>query len=378
MSAVQRRTEQRRTEQRRTVQRRPVQPVIPPTPLRTFLAMARRNGPIPMRRWPRLALYVARHLSFAPLRALEGALHNRAIRQQPLAAPPVFIVGHWRSGTSFLQTLFGVDPQMTTNTVYRAVFPGTYLLTERWLKPALGLAARALRLDYEIQRSRLDFDLVAEADVALCLLGSAYAYSWGHLYPERFEAWMRRLVLAPSAAERDGWLAHQDFLLRKLSYAAGGRRVVSKTPGDMGRVAALRAQYPEARFVYISRDPIDVFHSNLYLWDVIQRRIALQTLPRARLEEIVIGTWRELMQAHRAQWAAVPAAQRVSIDYAELRRDPIACMRGVYAALGLGPAPEEAWRRFLADQPAYRGGRYETSPALRARLEAAWQLEPRE
>ena len=66
---------------------RPVDPVIPPTPLRTFLAMARRNGSIPPRRWPRLALYIARHLSFAPLRALEGALHNRAICRQRFAAP---------------------------------------------------------------------------------------------------------------------------------------------------------------------------------------------------------------------------------------------------------------------------------------------------
>ncbi|MEL6180244.1 MAG: sulfotransferase, partial [Myxococcota bacterium] len=234
-----------------------VQPESPPTPLKTFLSMALRNGPIAGPRRSRWALLAMRHLTLAPLRALEGGLYNQAIKAHRLSAPPIFVVGHWRSGTSFMQTLLSVDPRWTTSTVYRSVFPDIYLLTEAWLKPWLNRGSRALRLPFEIQRSMdLDWDLVAEADVALCALGSAYAYSWGHLYPERFEQWLERLVLNPDPDSQQRWLAHHDFLLRKLSFASGGKRVVSKSPGDMGRSAALLRQYPKACFVYIARDPI--------------------------------------------------------------------------------------------------------------------------
>ena len=348
---------------------------IPRAPLRTFLRMARQNGPIPPRRWPRLALYVLRHLGFAPLRAFETRRHAARIAGHRFPAPPIFVVGHWRSGTTLLQTLLAVDPRHTTNTVYRAVFPGTCIATEGWLKPVLGALARALRLDYEIQRAKLDFDLVAEADVALCLLGSPGAYSWGHLYPEHFERWLERCVLDPTDAERDRWRAHHDFLLRKLSYIDGGKRVVSKTPGDMGRLPALLRQYPDARFVYIRRDPIAVFHSNRYLWDVIHRRIALQTLPPERLDAVIIRTRQRLFEAYARDRTTIPPGQLVEVDCADLRADPLATLDRIYSALDLGDLPRGALQRHLDAQPPYVGGTYDTPPALAERLKAAWGLD---
>ena len=46
-----------------------------------------------------------------PLRMVERLLHSRAIARERLRSPPVFIVGHWRSGTTHLHALMAADDQ---------------------------------------------------------------------------------------------------------------------------------------------------------------------------------------------------------------------------------------------------------------------------
>ncbi len=78
--------------------------------------------------------YLLRFTLFEPIRLAERLLYDRAIQRHEFSAPPVFVLGHWRSGTSYLQTLLYLDPQFTTSTIYRSLFSDGFVLTERWLK----------------------------------------------------------------------------------------------------------------------------------------------------------------------------------------------------------------------------------------------------
>lgn len=317
--------------------------------------------------------YAARQAAIAPLRVLEAARYDRRVRAHALAQPPIFVLGHWRSGTTFLQSLLALDPHLTTSNLYQSLFPDVFLLTEARCKPWLNRLGRALGIDYPIQRSTLDFEVPAEADVALCMLGSQYAYSWGHLYPRQFERWLSRQILHATPEATQGWLAHLDYFIRKLSFASGGKRVVIKSPGDIGRIPALLEQYPGAQFVYVERDPIAVFHSNLYLWKVIDEAIALQGLDRAEIEAMIVRSYRSLMRRCAEQRALIPAGQLAELRFERLRADPVGELSRVYAELQLGELQRPAIEAFAAAQSDYRSPQYESSPELLERLRRAWE-----
>ena len=88
--------------------------------------------------------YAARHAAIAPLCLLEAALYDRRVRAHALAQPPIFVLGHWRSGTTFLQSLLALDPHLTTSNLYQSLFPDVFLLTEARCKPWLNRLGRAL------------------------------------------------------------------------------------------------------------------------------------------------------------------------------------------------------------------------------------------
>jgi hypothetical protein len=319
-----------------------------------------------------LAIYALRFVLLEPLRLLERVAFDRAIRQHEPAQQPIFVLGHWRSGTSFLQTLLYLDPRFTTSTIYRSLFSDVFLLTERWLKPMLNRMCQIARLEFAIQRIPMNLDTPAEADLGLCCLASRFSYTWGHVFPTAFGHWLQKLVFSPSPAAVAGWLDAIDHFQRKLSLAAGGKRVVLKSPGDTARLQLLAERYPQAQFIYIHREPEAVFHSNRYLWEVVLRDNSLQTLGPDQVDTMIIEQHRALLTAYQDQRGALPEARLVDVAYADLRDDPVGTLSLIYGQLGLGRVPAQEIRDFVQTAGTYKAQTYITSPALRARLQREW------
>ena len=69
----------------------------------------------------RLTKAVCRLLS--TLAPLQDSRYNKLLADKPLEHDPVFILGHWRSGTTFVHNVFSCDKHFGYNTTYQTVFP---------------------------------------------------------------------------------------------------------------------------------------------------------------------------------------------------------------------------------------------------------------
>ncbi|MEZ6188709.1 MAG: sulfotransferase [Planctomycetota bacterium] len=332
-----------------------------------FARIARRSGGADLRYALRVLRMVFRYVSLAPWRwAQRWRLWRRP--SPALGEDPVFVLGHWRSGTTYLQGLLGADPRHTTPTLFTSLFAD--VATCRWLGSLMNVVARVLRLRHAIQRQALDLRVPAEGDIGLCLgLVSEHAYTWGHVFPRAFGAWLERYVFAPTPEAVEGWLGDYDRLLRRVSALAGGRRVVVKSPGDTARIPWLLARYPRARFVYLHREPLEVYHSTHYLWSVIRGEYALQRVDDEAVHRAIVDTYARLLRRYLEDRERIPAGQLVELRYEALRRDGPAALAGVYAGLGLGPVPGEV---LAALRPAHAPTRYPAAPALEQELREAW------
>ncbi len=71
------------------------------------------------------------------LRFLQEGWYGQQIRRTAIRQPPLFILGHWRTGTTLLHELLILDPRHSYPTTYECMEPNHFLLTEalitRWL-----------------------------------------------------------------------------------------------------------------------------------------------------------------------------------------------------------------------------------------------------
>ncbi|HMO86125.1 MAG TPA: sulfotransferase, partial [Lacipirellulaceae bacterium] len=79
------------------------------------------------------------------LSAVDQTVNRRRVREAQLREPPLFILGHWRAGTTFLHELLIRDPDHAYPTTYRCFAPHHFVLTERFITPWSGFLLPARR-----------------------------------------------------------------------------------------------------------------------------------------------------------------------------------------------------------------------------------------
>ncbi|MHA1827418.1 MAG: sulfotransferase, partial [Candidatus Heimdallarchaeaceae archaeon] len=74
----------------------------------------------------------------SPFSFIEKIISKQKIKDVQLKKPPIFILGHWRSGTTFLHELLHSDPDLEYMTLTESVFPNLFLYFYGFIKRIFG------------------------------------------------------------------------------------------------------------------------------------------------------------------------------------------------------------------------------------------------
>ena len=218
----------------------------------------------------------------------------------------------------------------------------------------------------------MNFDIQGELDPALCANCSDHSYTWGHLFPKRYEKWLKNYILLQNEQAGIDWINDYDYLIRKLSFKNKNKCIIVKSPGDTAKVEALLGQYPNAKFIYIHRNPFDVFHSSKNLWGIIQKQNSFQKISETKIEEYILLTYKEVLLKYLDTRNSIPASQLFELTFIDIQNKPIAILKDVYENLNLGTFPQEELDLFLKENKSYRVNQYTISTKLEERIRNEW------
>ncbi|MCG8442754.1 MAG: sulfotransferase [Caulobacterales bacterium] len=339
--------------------------------LPTFLAASARGGGVPVRHWPTYAAIVGSIIGRAPFSAIERARMAGALPAAQDMEPPVFILGHWRSGTTHLYNVmakagFGFVPPVATGLPWDLMGLGT------WLRPLLD---KALPEHRWIDNVAVTPDAPQEDEIALANMTTVSFYH-GIYFPSRIREFVDEGVFFDglSQAKIAEWEERFTYLMRKLSLHQGGKRLLIKNPVYTARVARLRAIFPGAKFIHIRRSPFQVFASMRNFYRKLLPPLALQPFDDVDIDEIVLSVYERMMALYERDAAALPPGSLVDLAYEELDREPLAALERIYAGLAL-PGFEDArpiFAAYLESVRSYKKNVFQQTEDDAAKVEARW------
>lgn len=309
-------------------------------------------------RWPR-ALWIT---SISPWNSWAARATQRRFGAAVAATrvvAPVFILGHYRSGTTHLHELLALDARFASPNRFQTFNPSTFLTTERWLAPLV----EPFMLPRRVQEDEIAY---------LILTGLSPYMDW--VFPRSPLGYARTLSFrAADPAEAAAWSrALADFL--KALTLKTGRPLILKSPPHTARVRLILSVFPDARFIHIRRDPYTVFLSTIGLLKAVRPIFRLQEGPRAVDEGAVLRGYQEMYDAYFDDRALVPPGRLIEVAYEDLTRDPIGQVRAIYEGLALAEfAPLlPALEAHLASVAGHRPARHpELDIAARRRVAVA-------
>ncbi len=321
-----------------------------------------------------LAATISAAASFNSLaEPLSEARYRRQLRQPPPITPPVFIVGHWRSGTTLLHELMMLDERFCCPSTYQCFAPGHFLLTETLLTQALSWVMPAKR---PMDNVATGWSRPQEDEFALANMGAPSPYRRiafpATSSPEPFALDLTKL----SAADLARWKAAMRRFLVRLA-VKDARRPILKSPPHTARIGVLAEMFPGARFLHVVRDPFVVFPSTVRLWRSLDEVQGLQVDRGERLEEYVFTCFEEMYTAFERDRSLLAPGQLHEVRYEDIVADPVGQLADAYEALGLGdfasvrPALEDHARS--RQMTKYRTNTYRHDPRVVAEIGRRWR-----
>jgi hypothetical protein len=283
---------------------------------------------------------------------------REAARQHPAmgVAPirqPIFITGLPRSGTTFLHRLMLTDPQNRAPAVWETIYPS----------PAAGTRTERIR---RVTRQLKAFEWLAPEFRALHPLEATSPQECSEITAHVFRSLRfdsnyripsyRDWLDADVERHLPAYRFHKQFLQFLQHHDGFERRWVLKCPEHLFALQAIRVVYPDARMVFVHRDPVKVLLSQARLTEVLRRPFTRSLDPHSlgphESRRWLDGTRRMMAVGDDAGFPE-PVCQ---VHHMDLISDPVSTVDAVYRHFGM-TMPEQsaaAIERYVAARP--RGG----------------------
>ena len=310
-----------------------------------------------------------------PVRSALASLQSLMIGGSPRAiskAEAVFILGFWRSGTSFLHELLCLDDRFAYPSTYACFHPHHFVFTEKRVS-----ASQPGEVRRPQDHMTTGWQTPQEDEFALLGLGARSPYE-GLIAAAEFGNSIR-LSDPSDLPEKEARRWEKIFLqFFRAVWASNGRKpVVLKSPSHSYRVRTLRRLLPNARFILMVRDPYEQFESMMKTYRAFSLRYGLTPgLPNRELREVILAERMRCEEKLQTGLSGLGDDRLLVVKYEDLVADPFATVERIYRQFGWEGF--ETIRPRLSRKCAQAGGRRamaaQPPPVWRERLKEAWSI----
>jgi hypothetical protein len=263
--------------------------------------------------------------------ACETLFNIREIEAVKIEHAPLFIIGHWRSGTTHLHNLLNVDENFACPTAYQALFPHHFVFSQAG-GAVFNLIAPPKR---PMDNVAFSADAPHEDEFAIAAHCGVSPYMKA-LFPVTCHngfAAMDMKTLPPEAVEK--WKSSFILFLKKMTLSENGKRIVLKSPPHSCRISVLLEMFPDAKFVHIVRNPYSVYLSTRKLWRDSLAYAHLQIPGPEQVDEIILSWYEELFELLERDKGLVPPGSFHEMKFEDLEAEPVKTLQHMYESLSL-------------------------------------------
>jgi len=277
--------------------------------------------------------------------------HKQDIKQ------PVFIVGNFRSGTTFLHRLLTKDQASTSFSSWE-IYLAPSVVGRKFLH-------WVMKINYAVgnpaQRIIGLFNRIVEKNTYMHEIGLNEAEEDGQVlfhiwssfdllaffpFPKLIHPYIYYDDLIPDEEKERDMSYYQD-VVKKHIYAHNGKRYISKNPSYSPKVRTLHQKFPDAKFINIVRNPLQVIPSSISLYS---KHCSTYGDPETEfsLQESVIEYSKHWYTYPHQYLKQLPPDQYIRVRYRDLVADPQGTIESIYQQFNFELSP--SFGRVLAQE----------------------------
>jgi omega-hydroxy-beta-dihydromenaquinone-9 sulfotransferase len=265
-----------------------------------------------------------------PFHLWEEIYFHKKLRKFKFSKPPLFILGHWRSGTTLLHNMLSKDPSAGYISTYQSLFPSN--LASKWLFRTFMKIKMPHKRPADGVELNISFPQEDEFAFCNCQPNSYYNFFY---FPTLYKTFFGKAVNHENLTEKEinVWFKTYDKMLKKALIVSNGERLIVKNPVNTGRIDKILKLYPDARFLYIYRNPVTVFNSTQLFFRKLNPTLWFQDVDYQFIDNMIFDVYNRLMDNYLKQKSLIPAGNLMELRFENFEQNPLKEMENIYTNL---------------------------------------------
>lgn len=223
----------------------------------------------------------------------------------------------------------------------------------------------------------LNVDLPQEEEFALSNMFPYSYYNFWFLPQNMLEYCDKYLTMEKATAEEKQLFKTTFLKLIKISlWNTKGEQFLSKNPPHTGHIRQILEMFPNAKFIYLVRNPYTVFESTRSFFCNTIQPLKLQHISDEELENNILEVYKRLYRRYEQDKQLIPAGNLIEIKFEDYEKDALAITEKIYKTLSL-PGFENAKAdiaRYLDMKKGYKKNAYKYEDRTIELVEKNWDF----
>ena len=301
---------------------------------------------------------------------IEWLIFYIPIKKTKIKKDPVYIVGFWRSGTTYLQNLITRDPQFGWfDPVSTITFNNCILmkhLLARLQKPLLKGARPMDNMEYALDLPMEE--VFAQAQISTQAISHMLVFPDGGNGTKYIET---AFIDEQPRVKFRQWRKAYNYILKKVTFIKKGKQLLLKSPENTCRIGALKRCYPGAKFINIYRNPYKVVMSTKNMFNKEMSLLRLNNPASDQvIEDVTIDLFARIYKKAFKELDAIDPADRIDIKYEDFCKDPQGYLKLIYDQLGI-EGYEKAkpyFQKYIDSQKDYQKNDFKLDDNLKKKI----------
>jgi hypothetical protein len=306
-----------------------------------------------------------------PLRIIENRTVNKQIKNIKIK-DPIFIIGHWRSGTTFLHYLMGQDKNLSYSSTMDTLAPSVFLNFDNFLKK---LVVKSLPKKRPMDNLEMNAHLPYEDEYAIANL-SPYSFYHGWYFPRAIDQYFKSYVLHDNGDDSidEKWKDVYSYFLKKLAFKNDGKQIMLKSLVNTAKIKLLLETFPDAKFIHLYRNPYKVYMSTWKLYDSILPIFSFQHINKMEFDKSILKIYKDMYKKYFNEKHLIPKDNLIELKYENFIRKPLKTMKMIYSKFGINGFIEAKpfFVKYIKKHENYKTNHHELDDKTKEKVYREW------
>jgi hypothetical protein len=175
---------------------------------------------------------------------------------------------------------------------------------------------------------------------------------------------------------KEKWIETYDYFLKKITYKNNGNQIVLKSLVNTAKIPIILKKYPNAKFIFMYRNPYKVYLSTWKLYRKILPIFSFQKLNNYQLDNEILYNYRNLITKYLKDKKFIPHGNLIEISYEDFVKNPFEMLKRIYIKLGLDSFEKSktAFEKYILKHKNYKTNNYTIDNKIKDKIYNEWNF----